>query len=466
MDVALQLYDVAVIGGGPGGYVAAIRAAQLGQTVALIEQEHLGGICLNWGCIPTKALLASADVLRMAGHAAGYGVVVSDVRPDVVAMVKRSREVATQLSAGIKGLMKKNGVNVIIGRGMLAGQGLINVEHGGSHLQVSARNVILATGARARQLPGIEIDDEVIVTYKGALMPKSIPSSLLVVGSGAIGIEFACFYAAIGSKVTVVETLDRLVPAEDDEISAYLEKSLVKSGFEILTATNLESLKNIGQRAHCELSRNGQTEARVFEKAILAVGITANIEDLGLDVAGVATARGLVVVDDHCRTSADGVFAIGDIVPGPWLAHKASHEGVLCAETIAGCRAHPLSRLSIPACTYSHPQIGSIGMTERAARETGRTLRIGNFPYRANGKSLAVGESEGFVKTIFDAETSELLGAHIIGHEATELIANYALAKMSESTSETIAASIFPHPTLSEMVHESSLKAMDIGIHF
>jgi dihydrolipoamide dehydrogenase len=459
-------YDVVVIGGGPGGYVAAIRAAQLGQKVALVEQEHLGGICLNWGCIPTKSLLASADVLRTARHANYYGVLVSEARPDIDAIVKRSRQVAGQLSGGIKGLLNKNSVDVIMGRGRLSGSGLVDVESDAGKVQLSAKNVILATGARARQLPGIEIDDVVIVTYKGALQPKSVPASLLVVGSGAIGIEFACFYSAMGSKVTVVETVDRIVPAEDHEVSAHLEKSLTKSGIEVLTSTKLDSLKQVGGRATCKLVRNGKSEERNFDKAILAVGISANIEDLGLDVAGVKTDRGLIIVDGHCRTTAANIYAIGDIVPGPWLAHKASHEGVLCAETIAGGNAHPLARASIPACTYSHPQVGSIGLTEKAANDTGRKLRIGRFPYRANGKSLAVGESDGFIKTIYDEDTGELLGAHIIGHEATELIANYALAKSSEATDETIAASVFPHPTLSEMIHESTLNAMGIGIHF
>lgn len=459
-------YDTAIIGGGPGGYVAAIRAAQLGQKVVLIEKENLGGICLNWGCIPTKALLASADVLRTVNHASAYGVMTTEARADIAAIVKRSRQVAAQLSAGIKGLLKKNSIDVIMGRGRLSGTGSIHVESGEATTEIAAKNVILATGARARQLPGIDIDDDVIVTYRGALQPKSIPSSLLVIGSGAIGIEFACFYAAMGSNVTIVETLDRIVPAEDHEVSAHLEKSLSKSGIEIMTSTRLESLINGGGRAQCRLIKDGQSLTRDFEKAILAVGISPNTDDIGLDTVGIETDRDLVVVDELCRTSAAGVFAIGDIVTGPWLAHKASHEGIMCAEVIAGQAVYPLDRASIPACTYSHPQIGSIGLTENAARDLGRKLRVGSFPYKANGKSLAIGESEGFVKTIFDEETGELLGAHIIGTEATELIASYALGRTSETTDATIVAAIFPHPTLSEMIHESTLNSMGRGIHF
>jgi dihydrolipoamide dehydrogenase len=459
-------YDIAIIGGGPGGYVAAIRASQLGRKVVLIEKENLGGICLNWGCIPTKALLASADVLRTVNHAAAFGIATSNARADIEAIVKRSRQVAAQLSGGIKGLLKKNAVDVIIGHGRLTGTGSIRVESGDVWTSISAKNVILATGARARQLAGIEIDDDVVVNYRGALQPKSIPTSLLVVGSGAIGIEFACFYAAMGSKVTIVETLDRIVPAEDHEVSAHLEKSLTKGGIEVMTSAKLESLVNLGGRANCRLVKDGETIIRKFDKAILAIGISPNTDDIGLDSVGVKTDRGLVVVDEYCRTSAPAIFAIGDIVTGPWLAHKASHEGVLCAELIAGQPGHPIDRTSIPACTYSHPQIGSIGLTENAARHLGRKLRVGSFPYKANGKSLAMGENEGFVKTIFDEETGELIGAHIIGSEATEMIASYSLGKASETTDETIAATIFPHPTLSEMIHEATLNSMGRGIHF
>ncbi|PSS60518.1 dihydrolipoyl dehydrogenase [Ensifer sp. NM-2] len=459
-------YDVAVVGGGPGGYVAAIRASQLGQKVILIEQEHLGGICLNWGCIPTKALLASADVLRTIGRASNFGINASEPRADIQAIVVRSRQVAAQLSGGIKGLLKKNAVDVIMGRGRLTGGRSIAVETGEAPLQISAGNIILATGARARQLPGIHVDDDVIVTYKGALQPKTIPKSLLIVGSGAIGIEFACFYSTMGSKVTIVEALDRIVPTEDHEVSAHLEKCLVKSGVEVLTSCKLESLENQGGRAVCALGKDGLTISREFDRAILAIGISANIEDIGLNVAGVKIERGLVVVDESCRTSVPGIFAIGDIVPGPWLAHKASHEGVLCAEIIAGQSPHSLDRTSIPACTYSHPQIGSIGLTETAARALDRKLRIGSFPYRANGKSIAMGESDGFVKTIFDDETGELLGAHVIGAEATEVISSFSLGKAAEMTDHTVVAAILPHPTLSEMIHEATLNSMGRGIHF
>lgn len=459
-------YDVAVIGGGPGGYVAAIRAAQLGQKVVLVEREHLGGICLNWGCIPTKALLASADVLRTVNHARDFGIETSPARPDIEAIVKRSRQVASQLSAGIRGLLKKNSVDVVMGRGRLAGPGTICVEADGAPMRLAAKNIILATGARARHLPGIEVDGSVIVTYKGALRPKTIPSSLLVVGSGAIGIEFACFYAAMGSKVTIVEAVDRIVPAEDAAISSHLEKTLARSGIEILKSTRLESLKNEGGQAVSSLDTPDKTIDRVFDRAILAVGIVANIEDLGLETMGIKIERGLVAVDEFCRTSIPSVFAIGDIVAGPWLAHKASHEGMICAEFIGGGEPHPLDRSAIPACTYSHPQIGSIGSTEQAARDSGRNIRVATFPYKANGKSLALGESDGFVKSIFDAGTGELLGAHIIGPEATEMISNFSLGRAAEATDQTMAGTIFPHPTLSEMIHEVTLNALGRPIHF
>ena len=426
-----QSFDLAVVGGGPGGYVAAIRAAQLELKVVLVEREHLGGICLNWGCIPTKALLASADVLRTVKAAASFGIEAGAPRIQLTKLVARSREVADQLSMGIRHLLKKNSVTVIMGVARLSGPGAIAIDVSGEAKEIKASHIILATGALARHLPGVELSDDVIVTYKGALQPKSVPNELLVVGSGAIGTEFASFYAALGSKVTIAEALDRLVPLEDSDISAFLESSLRKEGLEVLTSAKVSDLKVVEKKAQCKIGHSGRSEQRGFDKVILAVGITPNTEDLGLDAAGVRTDRGLIVIDEFCQTSAVGVYAIGDIVEGPWLAHKASHEAIVCVEKIAGVGAHKLDRSRIPACIYSHPQIGSIGLTERAAREEGLEIEVGSFPYLANGKAIALGEQDGFVKTIYDKKTGELLGAHVIGAEATELISGFSIGKNS-----------------------------------
>lgn len=464
--MAENSFDVVVVGAGPGGYVAAIRSAQLGMKTAVVEREHLGGICLNWGCIPTKALLRSADVFRTMKHASAYGLKVSGAEADLAAIVKRSRGVASQLSAGVKHLLKKNKVTVIDGEGKLAGKGTLAVTRDGVTQTVSAKNIILATGARARTFPGLEPDGKVVVTYKGALTPETMPKKLLVVGSGAIGIEFASFYHALGAQVTVVEVMDRIVPAEDEEISGFLEKSLKKDGLTILTKTSVKGIKVAGGIATCTIDQNGTVSDQQFDRVILAVGIQPNTENLGLEGTAIKTDRGFIQIDDYCATGEPGVYAIGDITPGPWLAHKASHEAILCVEKIAGQHVHPLDRSRIPGCTYCHPQIASVGLTEKKARDAGYQVKVGRFPFMGNGKAIALGEPEGLVKTIYDAKTGELLGAHMIGAEVTEMIQGFSIAMTLETTEAEIMHTVFPHPTLSEMMHESTLDAFGRAIHF
>lgn len=464
--MAENSFDVVVVGAGPGGYVAAIRSAQLGMKTAVVEREHLGGICLNWGCIPTKALLRSADVFRTMKHASAYGLKVSGAEADLAAIVKRSRGVASQLSAGVKHLLKKNKVTVIDGEGKLAGKGTLAVTKDGVTQTVSAKNIILATGARARTFPGLEPDGKVVVTYKGALTPETMPKKLLVVGSGAIGIEFASFYHALGAQVTVVEVMDRIVPAEDEEISGFLEKSLKKDGLTILTKTSVKGIKVAGGIATCTIDQNGTVSDQQFDRVILAVGIQPNTENLGLEGTAIKTDRGFIQIDDYCATGEPGVYAIGDITPGPWLAHKASHEAILCVEKIAGQHVHPLDRSRIPGCTYCHPQIASVGLTEKKARDAGYQVKVGRFPFMGNGKAIALGEPEGLVKTIYDAKTGELLGAHMIGAEVTEMIQGFSIAMTLETTEAEIMHTVFPHPTLSEMMHESTLDAFGRAIHF
>ncbi len=461
-------FDLIVIGAGPGGYVAAIRAAQLGMKVAVVEREHLGGICLNWGCIPTKALLRSADIFRNIGHAKSYGINVGTFSPDLPAMVSRSRAVAKQLSGGIGHLLKKNKVTVFDGLAKLAGKGKVAVEKDGKPVaDITAKHIILATGARARTFPGLEPDGEVIVTYRGALVPKAQPKRLLVIGSGAIGIEFASFHNALGSAVTVVEVADRIVPAEDEEISGLLEKSLKKQGMTILTGAKIDGLKSHGTEATCTLTHGGKSALHTFDLVIVAVGIAPNTENLGLEGTGVVLDRGWVVVDDYGRTGEPGVYAIGDITPGPWLAHKASHEAIIVVEKLAGLPdVHPLDRSRIAGCTYCHPQVASIGLTEKKAKEAGHEIKVGRFPFIGNGKAIALGEPEGLIKTIFDAKTGELLGAHMIGAEVTELIQGFSIAKTLETTEVDLMHTVFPHPTLSEMMHESVLDAYGRAIHF
>ena len=462
-------YDLAVIGGGPGGYVAAIRAAQLGLKVAIIEREALGGICLNWGCIPTKALLRTSEVYRLMQNAGEFGLRADNIGFDIAKVVQRSRDIAAKLSSGVAFLMKKNDIAVIKGHARLVGEGRIALvgKHGHSVPEIAAKHIVIATGARAKQLPGLEPDRRLIWTYKEAMVPEIFPRSLLIVGSGAIGIEFASFYRTLGAQVTVVEQLDRILPNEDEEISRLAEKSFAKQGIAIRTGTTVERLMKERDEVGVVLrSPGGETVEGKVDRVILAVGITGNVEKLGLEEQGVRVENGHIVVDEWCRTGADGLYAIGDVVGPPWLAHKAMHEGVMCVEKIAGVGGvHPMDIANIPACTYSAPQVASLGLSEQAAREAGHTLKVGRYPFSANGKAIAMGEAEGLVKTIFDAKTGALLGAHMIGAEVTELIQGFAIGKTLETTEAELIATIFPHPTLSEMMHESVLDAFGRALH-
>ncbi len=462
-------FDLIVIGGGPGGYVAAIRASQLGMKVALVEANHLGGICLNWGCIPTKALLRSAEVYRMINHAGDYGLKVKGVEVDFRKVIERSRKVSKQLSSGIGHLLKKNKVTVFDGRGSLLGKGKVLIEKDGKKQdELSAKHIILATGARARVLPGLEPDGKVVWTYKEAMVPEEMPKTLLVVGSGAIGTEFASFYNDLGVEVTLVEVVDRILPVEDEEISALARKQFEKQGIKIMTGASVTRLDKSKDNVKATIKgADGKEEQQVFDRAIMAVGIVGNIEDIGLENTKVKTEKGQIVTNEWLETGEPGVYAIGDVAGAPWLAHKASHEGVICVEKIAGQKdVHPLNKKNIPGCTYSHPQIASIGLTEKAAKEAGYDLKVGRFPFIGNGKAIALGEPEGLVKTIFDAKTGELLGAHMVGAEVTELIQGYAIGKTLETTEAELMHTIFPHPTLSEMMHESVLDAYGKVIHY
>jgi dihydrolipoamide dehydrogenase len=457
-----------VIGGGPGGYVAAIRAAQLGMKVAVIEREHLGGICLNWGCIPTKALLRTSEIYRTLHHLDEFGLSAKEIGYDTKKVVERSRKVAKQLSDGVKFLLRKNKVTVIDGSGKLAGKGKIAVTKDGKSIaDVVAKNIILATGARARSLPGLEPDGKLVWTYKEAMVPAAMPKSLLVVGSGAIGIEFASFYRTMGAEVTVVEVLDRVLPVEDEEVSAFAAKQFEKQGMKILTSAKVTKLDKGKDSVKATIEQGGKTSTMTVERVISAVGITGNVEDIGLEGTKVKVEKGHVVVDEWLKTGEPGVYAIGDLVGAPWLAHKASHEGVICVEKIAGLEhVQPLNVHNVPGCTYCTPQVASVGLTEARAKEGGRKVKVGRFPYIGNGKAIALGEPEGFVKTVFDAETGELLGAHMVGAEVTELIQGFVIAKTLETTESELMETIFPHPTLSEMMHESVLDAYGRAIHF
>ncbi len=465
--MSTQTYDVVVIGSGPGGYVAAIRAAQLGLKAAVVERAELGGICLNWGCIPTKALLRSAEIYHNMQRAEEFGLAAENVTFNPEKIVERSRTVAKQLSSGIKMLLKKNKVETLIGEGRLVGQGKVSVTNGSDTKEISAKNIILATGARARTLPGLEPDGEIVWSYREAMVPKTMPKSLLVIGSGAIGIEFASFYNTFGAEVTVVELMDRVLPVEDAEISTFAAKAFKKQGMTLLTGAKVTGLKKTksGAEATIELP-GGKTDIVRVEKVISAVGITGNIEDIGLESLGIKADRGHVVVNEWCETGVEGIYAIGDLVGPPWLAHKASHEGVLVAERIAGVKGvHPMNTDNIPGCTYCHPQVASVGMTEAKAKEAGYEIKVGRFPFIGNGKAIALGEPEGLIKTIFDAKTGELLGAHMVGAEVTELIQGYTLARQLETTEADLMATVFPHPTLSEMMHESVLDAYGRALH-
>ena len=467
--MAAQEFDLVVVGGGPGGYVAAIRAAQLGLDVALVEREHLGGICLNWGCIPTKALLRSAEVYHLARTAGQYGFKIGGIEIDLKAIVQRSRKIAKQLNSGVGHLLKKNKVEVLTGHARLLGKGRLAVEVDGTAvMEVSAKNIILATGARARDLPGMEADGKQIWSYRHALVADTVPKKLLVVGSGAIGIEFASFFNTLGSDVTVVEVLDRVLPVEDEEISAMAHKAFEKQGMRLLTGVQVKGLKKAagGVTANIELP-DGKAEAITADRVIMAVGIVGNVEDLGLENTKATVDRTHVVVDPWLGTGEPGLYAIGDLAGPPWLAHKASHEGVICVEKIAGVAdVHPLNAMNIPGCTYCQPQIASVGLTEAAALAKGHKVRVGRFPFIGNGKAIALGDPEGMVKTVFDETTGELLGAHMIGPEVTELIQGYAVARSMESTEAELLHTVFPHPTLSEAMHESVLDAMGRAIHF
>ena len=461
-------YDLIVIGGGPGGYVAAIRATQLGLKTALVEREHLGGICLNWGCIPTKALLRSSEINHLLHTLDAYGFAADNPRYDFAKVVKRSRQVASQLSGGVKHLLKKNKVTVIDGHGKLAGPQNVAVEKDGKKVaDLRAPHILLATGARARMLPGIEPDGETIWTYKEAMLPKAMPRSLLVIGSGAIGIEFASFYANMGAKVTVVEVLDRVLPVEDEEISAFAHKAFTRQGMTIMTSAKVQAVKKNGATATAIVEdAKGKVHEVTVEKVISAVGIVGNVEGIGLEGTKVKVEKTHVVTDGYGRTGEQGVYAIGDLTGPPWLAHKASHEGVVCVEAIAGKNdVHPIDPTNIPGCTYCRPQVASVGLTEAAAKAKGHEVRVGRFPFIGNGKAIALGEPEGLVKTVFDAKTGELLGAHMVGAEVTELIQGYAIARTAELTEAELMHTVFPHPTLSEMMHESVLDAYGRVIH-
>jgi dihydrolipoamide dehydrogenase len=464
--MASQSFDVIVIGAGPGGYVAAIRASQLGLKVAIVEREHLGGICLNWGCIPTKAMLRSAEVFHLMHRAKEFGLKADGIGYDLPAVVARSRAVAKQLSGGIGHLMKKNKVTVFMGAATLPKAGTVSVKTDKGTEELAARSIILATGARARELPGLEADGDLVWSYKHALVASRMPKKLLVIGSGAIGIEFASFFNTLGADTTVVEVMDRILPVEDAEISAFAKKSFVKQGMKILEKAAVKKLDRkpgVGVTAHIE--QDGKATTQDFDTVISAVGIVGNVENLGLEALGVKIDRTHVVTDEYCRTGVEGLYAIGDIAGAPWLAHKASHEGVMVAELIAGGHPHPIKPNSIAGCTYCHPQVASVGLTEEKAKAAGHQIRVGRFPFIGNGKAIALGEQEGLIKTVFDARTGELLGAHMVGAEVTELIQGYVVGRTLETTEEDLMNTVFPHPTLSEMMHEAVLDAYGRALH-
>ena len=463
--MAAQTFDLIVIGAGPGGYVAAIRGAQLGMKVAIVERENLGGICLNWGCIPTKAMLRSSEVYHLMHRAKEFGLKVTGVDYDLAAVIKRSRAIAGQLSGGIGHLMKKNKVTVFMGDATLPAKGKVTVKTDKGTENLTAKNIVLATGARARELPGLEADGDLVWTYRHALTPPRMPKKLLVIGSGAIGIEFASFYNTLGTDTTVVEVMDRVLPVEDAEISAFAKKQFVKQGMKIMEKSMVKQLDRSKGKVTAHIEVNGKVEKMDFDTVISAVGIVGNVENLGLEELGVKIDRTHVVTDEFCRTGVEGLYAIGDIAGAPWLAHKASHEGVMVADLIAGKHAHPVKPESIAGCTYCYPQVASVGYTEAKAKELGFDIKIGRFPFIGNGKAIALGESEGMIKTIFDAKTGELLGAHMIGAEVTELIQGYVVGRQLETTEEDLMNTVFPHPTLSEMMHESVLDAYDRVIH-
>jgi len=461
-------YDLIVIGAGPGGYVCAIRAAQLGLKTAIVERENLGGICLNWGCIPTKALLRSSEIWHLMHRLKEFGFSADNLTFDINAIVQRSRKVATQLSNGVKFLMKKHKITVLDGEAKLLGQGKISVTgKDGKASAVSAKDIVIATGARARSLPGLERDGKLVWTYREALVPPSMPKSLLVIGSGAIGIEFASFFRTLGAAVTVVEVMDRVLPVEDEEISAFAAKAFKKQGMTLITGASVTKLDKGADSVTATIKgKDGKETTLTVDRVISAVGIVGNVENLGLEAAGVKVEKTHIVIDKWGATGVKGLWAIGDVAGPPWLAHKAMHEGVIVAERIAGHDgAHPLDASNVPGCTYCTPQVASVGLTEAAAKAKGHEVKIGRFPFIGNGKAIALGETEGLVKTVFDAKTGELLGAHMVGAEVTELIQGYTIARTLESTEAELKATIFPHPTISETMHEAVLDAFGGVLH-
>ena len=460
-----SVFDVIVIGAGPGGYVAAIRCAQLGLKTAIIEREHMGGICLNWGCIPTKAMLRSAEVFHLMHRANEFGLNAEKISFDLDAVIKRSRGISKQLNQGVTHLLKKNKVKSFIGDATILEKGKVKVEKNDNSEELSCSNIIIASGARARELPGLEADGEIVWTYKHALTPSRMPKKLLVVGSGAIGIEFASFYNTLGADTTVIEVVDRILPAEDAEIAAFALKQFSKQGMKILTNASVKKVERKKNSALVEIESDGKTKTEQFDTIISAVGIVGNIEGLGLENLSIKTDKSHIKTDNNCNVGIDGIYAIGDVAGAPWLAHKASHEGVMVAESIAGKHTHPVDPSSIAGCTYCHPQIASVGLTEEEANKKGLKVKIGRFPFIGNGKAIALGEQEGLIKTIFEAKTGELLGAHMVGAEVTELIQGYVLGQKLETTEEDLISTVFPHPTLSEMMHESVLDAFGRAIH-
>ena len=460
-------FDLIILGSGPGGYVAAIRASQLGMKVAIVERERLGGICLNWGCIPTKALLRTSEIYHYMQNASAYGLSATGVGFDLAKITERSRKVAAQLNGGVKGLMKKNKVSVVEGSGTLTSATELTVTTGDQTRTLTAPNIIIATGARARDLPGLIADGQRIWTYRHAMVPPEMPTNLLVIGSGAIGVEFASFYSDMGAKVTVVEMLDRMLPVEDEDVSAFMYKALTKQGMRILTATKVSDVTPGASEVTATITgADGKATTESFSHVIVAIGIVPNTENIGLEALGVATDRGHIVNDGFGRTNVPGLWAIGDVAGAPWLAHKASHEGIIAVETIGGLHVHPMDKAGIPGCTYSRPQVASVGMTEAKAKAAGHAVKIGKFPFIGNGKAIALGEAEGFVKTVFDAATGELLGAHMVGAEVTELIQGYVIARGLETTEQELMHTVFAHPTLSEMMHESVLDAYGRALHY
>ncbi|MDJ1407288.1 MAG: dihydrolipoyl dehydrogenase [Candidatus Midichloria sp.] len=462
----MEKFDVVIIGAGPGGYVAAIRAAQLGLKTAVVEKEHLGGICLNWGCIPTKALLRSAEVYHLAKHSNEFGVECQNVKFDFSKIIERSRQISKKLADGISQLMKKNKITVINGTGKLAGKMQVAIFDQEKEIKkVEAKNIILATGVRAKTLPGLEPDSDYIWTYKEAMVLQKMPKSLLVVGSGAIGIEFASFYNMLGVEVTVIEIADRILGAEDEEIAAIAHKSFEKRGIKIVTNAQIKESKKVKAGSEVIITTKQGENKSTFEKIIVAAGIVPNTEAIGLENTKIQLHKGFIKTNEYCQTDEANIYAIGDLTSPPWLAHKASHEAVIAVEKIANQNVHPLDRKNIPGCTYCYPQIASIGYTEKQAREAGFDVKIGKFPFIGNGKAIAMGETEGMVKIIYDKKTGELLGAHLIGAEVTEMVQGFAIAKTLESTEQEIIQTIFPHPTMSEMMHEATLAAFNRAIH-